>query len=558
MKRFLLLQILLLALFHPSGKASSTEAKRFYRIADSIEQIATYQYHDAENLLQGLKGIAKAFSNNSNYYVTCLYLQSLINYNHGVYDTLLVSDLKSNLENLKRYQGTELTNEAMMEYSLALNYLTTNNYSESFFMALQALGNFKAENKGIFIAKALNILGNIASQIYSHNLAYDYYTEALSYLEPDDALYYQIKFNWHLANSFLHNHSQSLIDSLKSLLEPIKEKAHPSAQISIYSNLGGIYSFLGEKENSLACYHIITDIMQGVDNARLEYLLNYNLGYYYRIFGEQDSALLHYFNAYNIAFQLNNKHLYSSCLLEISDLYNLKDHTDSAYIFAMKYIETEESINNNTKIFETYQTYITRILDYSKREIAIKEKELLFKNRTLLGAVIAVIVFVVLVVLLLIIIRQKKNKQELLKENLDSKIREITSISLLLSNKNNLLTHIQDTLKQLPSNNDNHQKLAEVNSLIKNNLNTENDWDTFLMHFEKVHPNFFTNLRKYSNELTPSNLRFCAYFRIGLSTKEIATILNISVTTVKVSRFRIKRKLGLGEDDNLDDFIAKI
>ena len=59
--------------------------------------------------------------------------------------------------------------------------------------------------------------------------------------------------------------------------------------------------------------------------------------------------------------------------------------------------------------------------------------------------------------------------------------------------------------------------------------------------------------RKPANEL-----RLCAYFRIGMSIKQIAQILNVSPESIRIHRYRLKKKLMLGEEENIDDFIRNV
>jgi len=58
--------------------------------------------------------------------------------------------------------------------------------------------------------------------------------------------------------------------------------------------------------------------------------------------------------------------------------------------------------------------------------------------------------------------------------------------------------------------------------------------------------------------LTPKDLKMCAYLRINLSTKEIAPLLNISVRGVEISRYRLRKKLGIDKDTNLIEFMLDI
>lgn len=73
-----------------------------------------------------------------------------------------------------------------------------------------------------------------------------------------------------------------------------------------------------------------------------------------------------------------------------------------------------------------------------------------------------------------------------------------------------------------------------------------------------MHPDFFTKLKNISAELTENDLRLCAYLRIGMRAKDIASMLSVSPASVNTNRYRIRKKLGLEKDDSLDDFIRRI
>lgn len=83
----------------------------------------------------------------------------------------------------------------------------------------------------------------------------------------------------------------------------------------------------------------------------------------------------------------------------------------------------------------------------------------------------------------------------------------------------------------------------------------QNAWSLFLMQFEKSNPAFLSRLKAHFPQLTSSELRLCALVKSNLSMKEAAYILNVSITTVKMTRHRIRRKLGLTRKDNLFHFL---
>jgi DNA-binding response OmpR family regulator/DNA-binding CsgD family transcriptional regulator len=79
----------------------------------------------------------------------------------------------------------------------------------------------------------------------------------------------------------------------------------------------------------------------------------------------------------------------------------------------------------------------------------------------------------------------------------------------------------------------------------------------FESHFEKVHPTFFTNLHKRFPELTSSESELCALIKLNMTNKEILAITHKNDNTLKKSRQRLKKKLGLNNDESLFNFILE-
>ena len=56
-------------------------------------------------------------------------------------------------------------------------------------------------------------------------------------------------------------------------------------------------------------------------------------------------------------------------------------------------------------------------------------------------------------------------------------------------------------------------------------------------------------------DLKINDRKLCAYLRMGLSSKEMASLLNTSVRSIETARYRLRKKLNLETGDNLTDFI---
>jgi len=240
--------------------------------------------------------------------------------------------------------------------------------------------------------------------------------------------------------------------------------------------------------------------------------------------------------------------------------------------------------NANITAIEAHQKLITSFLDSSQKDLTIAK----LKNKQVTNIVIILAIAFLLILLFLLFVNQKrrlkvvenrelsiiiehdkkvqqyKNRQRQLekekeKEVLDAKTREITSYSLLVANKNNLLNQIFELSTQILDDKENATKSAEkINKIIKTNLNIDEEWENFNMHFEKVHPHFFKKLKRLCSDLTEENLKMLAYIKMGMTTKQIAQLLNIAPKSVEMNRYRIKKKLKLAEKESATKFIRSL
>jgi DNA-binding CsgD family transcriptional regulator len=94
--------------------------------------------------------------------------------------------------------------------------------------------------------------------------------------------------------------------------------------------------------------------------------------------------------------------------------------------------------------------------------------------------------------------------------------------------------------------------LGMVNSNI---LSDEESWNIFQANFDRIHENFFRNLKLSYPTLTAGDLRFCALLRLNLPTKEIAGLMNISIRGVDAARYRLRKKFDLSPEEGLVEFL---
>jgi DNA-binding CsgD family transcriptional regulator len=152
-------------------------------------------------------------------------------------------------------------------------------------------------------------------------------------------------------------------------------------------------------------------------------------------------------------------------------------------------------------------------------------------------------------------------RNETLNMEMIHKEKELANSTMLIIQKNEILTKLKNDLNKIKGTVSDEPLKNELNSTIKRigkEIDNEKQWQVFNTHVEQVHESLFKKLIEKYPDLTPRELSLCAYLRMNISSKEIATLMNISTRGVEISRYRIRRKLGLGRDENLTDFMLKL
>ena len=137
------------------------------------------------------------------------------------------------------------------------------------------------------------------------------------------------------------------------------------------------------------------------------------------------------------------------------------------------------------------------------------------------------------------------------------KNKELANATMQMLHKNKILINLKEELKKIKGTLDDEQKY-KVQWLLRKidkEIDNEKQWKVFETQFERVHEEFLFRIKSAYPDLTPRELKLCAYLRMNVSSKEIAALMNISTRGVEISRYRLRKKLDLTREINLTDFI---
>ncbi len=125
---------------------------------------------------------------------------------------------------------------------------------------------------------------------------------------------------------------------------------------------------------------------------------------------------------------------------------------------------------------------------------------------------------------------------------------------LSIVKKNEILNEIKDHLKKI----DNEKSIGPVVKIINSNLDHNENWEFFKEAFNNADSEFFKKIKSLHPDLSPNDLKLCAYLRLNLSSKEIAPLFNISPRSVEIKRYRLRKKMDLTNNENLTNYILSI
>jgi hypothetical protein len=147
-------------------------------------------------------------------------------------------------------------------------------------------------------------------------------------------------------------------------------------------------------------------------------------------------------------------------------------------------------------------------------------------------------------------------EQQLLQERQERLQKDLLAGSLQVEQKDELLQAVQ---KKIEENKNESAVLKQINHIIDQNKRIDDNMNAYKADFDNINPEFFEKLKeKSANTLSRLDLKHCSYISIGLTNKEIAQRLGIAPKSILMARYRIKLKLGLGKDVDLDEYIGTL
>ncbi|WP_028892280.1 tetratricopeptide repeat protein [Tenacibaculum sp. 47A_GOM-205m] len=151
-------------------------------------------------------------------------------------------------------------------------------------------------------------------------------------------------------------------------------------------------------------------------------------------------------------------------------------------------------------------------------------------------------------------------KVEKLNSEIQSKKRDLSDFAINLSQQQEWIKYVADKVHALKQtqNSEREALLNELEQEINNKVTFDADTQMFYEKLDKLSDSFYRNLTTKFPDLSKNEIRLCSLIRLKINSRSIATLQNITLASLNTSRYRLRKKLHLTEDINLDAFIQSL
>jgi tetratricopeptide (TPR) repeat protein len=486
-------------------------------------------------------------------------------------------------------------------------------------LAQQALTILKSEPTSKEHYEVYELLGRVCMNTDNYTEAMAHYVKAFDVAEDLNNKEYQASTYSNMA--YIYYNQKKIPDALEYMNKALgifKESGQPKRMASTHNNMGVLYEELRDYDKALEHYTKALEISTEIGNHNSVANINTNMGNVHLRQSHYDAAYSHFKNALNIYDSLGNKKGLATAWCNLSQLYMNHNNAraainaaDSSIYFSEQVGSLKDRRESYSVLYKAYQSqgnYKAALKAHeqhlifkdsmftAEKERVLSEMESKFENklkakeisqlktenalqarltRWTIAFAIAVSAGLVMVFITFSLrnkLLKKKNleletdqkiaalEKEKLLMGLDYKNRQAVSHAVLMAQKNEVLYELKDRVKKIAGDDkvDLAQELKGLVRSINTHLELSDDWEQIKLHFEEVAPQFFQSLQNRYPGLTPHEQKLCAYTRMKMSTKEISRLLNIEPESVRMLRYRLRKKMMLTEEENMQEFLQQL
>lgn len=474
-------------------------------------------------------------------------------------------------------------------------------YEKAIYWAEYANDSSTIAMSRIRLASSYRRIGNIKKSI-------ELLLDTKVFVEASNDIHRESGLSFTLANAYASNGDYDLaISNYKEAANGFLEAKDKGMYGASLISLGMVSLDNGNQKLALEELPKGIQIFETIDDQNGILTGKSHLGYAYYLDGDFDKAITTLKEAINKSQELSNKILENMSRRYLAQVYidknekelALKETTiiyneekargiSDAYLVCVKLHAEALSINSqNSEAVSVYKDYIAKkdsifskdkekeianmreFYEAEKRETQIEllEKDVSLSNlqKTLYG--IGMFSFIAIAGLLYFVFRQriKKNKierekqEEIYRQEIAFKKKELASQTLHLVQKSTFIQELKDNLEKIKKSPELFKvEFRRLVMLLKKESAEDKDWEVFKSYFSEVHNNFDNKIKSVASDISEKEIRLASFLKMNLTTKEIASMLNVLPDSVLKSKYRLKKKLGLDKETDLTEYLSSL
>ena len=474
-------------------------------------------------------------------------------------------------------QKRSLKNEEASCYNNIGNvYRRQGNFAKAMEAFQKALDQFIRLKKDLSVSDCLNNIGNLYLDINDPFRALNYYNRSLRIIKDKNDDYRLIGRYKNLADAYTDlKDYDNAVHFLDDAIKLSEKSGNVSYLASCYTQYGKLQMSKGEFLISVAYFKKAESLFQKIDAKAEEAEALFEIASAEQQKGLVNDAILHANEVLKLAMisgALNIELKANKCLAKC---YEQRGDAKKAIPYLNRAILLKDSIYS----VEKYRT-IENIESGFKHNELKTENQILIQNsflqkqairtKNLLAILLGISLILSAALFWMIVNRYQNSKKEAIRlqnlkeqqieklnENLKMKERELTSKTIFINQKNQLLERLIRELEQLKKADITVGAVSHLQTELKQEL-SPNAWKEFEIQFNEVHPDFQNQLLIRFPELSPSERRLCSFLRLDMNTREIVSLTGQTFKSIEVARTRIRKKMSLSREDNLTNFISSI
>ncbi|MFY0714284.1 tetratricopeptide repeat protein [Seonamhaeicola sp. NFXS20] len=473
-----------------------------------------------------------------------------------------------------------IRNNDSLGMALAYDFKGTINQNKGYYSialtnVLKGITLFEAIADTIRIADSYNHLATIENNLGNFKKAINYNKIALKIYEDYNDIYYQAQALNDIGVMLLHlNQEATAITYFNKSINKSKEAKVKAIEAAALTNLGNSYIQLKQYQKAINYYNQSIKTSQLIGAKRRIAIANNKLAELYLLNNKPNLAIKYGIRAKQYAEQNQNISIKRTALKHLSEGYKQLKQINLAFENFKEFKILSDSILNKEKVNKIEELRIQFDSNKKETEIALQEEEIKTLNvqaknnqltKTLYG--IGMFSFLAIAGLLYLSFKQriKKNKIErekqeaIYKQEIEFKKKELASQTLHLVQKNTFIQELKENLEKIKKSPELFKiEFRRLVMLLKKQNAEDKDWEIFKSYFSEVHNNFDDKIKSLAKDITDKEIKLASFIRMNLTTKEIASMLNVQPDSIFKSKYRLKKKLELDKETDLNSFLKSL